>query len=87
MPEVRAAAERAAAELPTGRVVSVVPLTEDVVAAQIFSNLEPADSKGRTDDMRGAAGMIAGAEVFVTGQAAIERDLDPVFAGTCSGAR
>ena len=80
VPEVRAAAERAAAELPTGRVVSVVPLTEDVVAAQIFSNLEPADSKGRTDDMRGAAGMIAGAEVFVTGQAAIERDLDPVFA-------
>ena len=46
VPEVRAAAERAAAELPTGRVVSVVPLTEDVVAAQIFSN-QPADSKGK----------------------------------------
>jgi RND superfamily putative drug exporter len=80
VPEVRAAAARAADELPTGRVVSVVPLTADVVAAQIFSNLEPADSKGRTDDMRRAAGTIAGAEVLVTGQAAIERDLDPVFA-------
>jgi uncharacterized membrane protein YdfJ with MMPL/SSD domain len=80
VPEVRAAAERAAGELPTGRVVSVVPLTDDVVAAQIFSNLEPADSKGRTDDMRRAAGTIPGAEVLVTGQAAIERDLDPVFA-------
>ena len=80
VPEVRAAAARAADQLPTGRVVSVVALTADVVAAQIFSNLEPADSKGRTDDMRRAAGTIAGAEVLVTGQAAIERDLDPVFA-------
>ena len=80
LPEVRAAADRAAEVLPTGRVVSVVPLTEDVVAAQIVSNLEPADSKSRTDDMRRAAGAIPGAEVFLTGQAAIERDLDPVFA-------
>ena len=80
VPEVRSAAERAAAELPTGRVVSVAPLNDDVVAAQIVSNLQPADSKGRTDDMREAAGTIPGAEILVTGQAAIEHDLDPVFA-------
>jgi RND superfamily putative drug exporter len=78
--EVRSAAERAAAELPTGRVVSVTSLTDDVVAAQIVSNLEPADSKGRTDDMREAAGTIPGADIYLTGQAAIEHDLDPVFA-------
>ena len=30
--------------------------------------------------MRGAAGDDRRSEVFVTGQAAIERDLDPVFA-------
>ncbi len=80
VPQVRAAAERAAAELPTGRVVAVSPVTEDVVVAQIVSNLEPADSKGRTDEMREAVGVIPGAEVYVTGQAAIEHDLDPVFA-------
>ena len=80
VPEVRAAASRAAAELPTGRLVSVGAVTDDVVVARIVSELEPADSKGRTDDMRRAIGSIDGATVYVTGQAAIEHDLDPVFA-------
>lgn len=80
VPQVREAAQRAAGELPTGRLVSVTPVTEDVVAAQIVSNLDPADSKGRTDEMREAAGEIAGVSVYVTGQSAIEHDLDPVFA-------
>jgi RND superfamily putative drug exporter len=79
VPQVRAAAKRAARELPTGRLVAVTPLTADVISAQIVSDLEPADSKGHVDDMREAAGSIAGAEVYVTGQAAIEHDLDPVF--------
>jgi RND superfamily putative drug exporter len=78
--KVRAAAEHAANELPTGRLVSVTPLTRDVVSAQIVSDLEPADSKGRTEAMRAAIGQIPGAShVYVTGQAAIEHDLDPVF--------
>ena len=77
---MRAAAERAAAELPTGRLVTVAAVSDDVVVAQIVSNLEPADSKGRTDDMRAALGSIPGAEIYLTGQAAIEHDLDPVFA-------
>src|ERR671919_977434 len=51
-----------------------------VVVALITSNLEPADAKGYTDDMRAAAGEIPGAELYVSGQAAIEHDLDPVFA-------
>jgi RND superfamily putative drug exporter len=80
VPETRAAAARAAAELPTGRLVSVAPVTGDLVVARIVSDLEPADSKGRTDDMRRAIGPITGAMVYVTGQAAIEHDLDPVFA-------
>jgi RND superfamily putative drug exporter len=80
VPQVRAAAERAAAELPTGRLVSVVAVSDDVVVAQIVSNLEPADSKGRTDEMREAVAGLSGAEVYVTGQAAIESDLDPVLA-------
>src|SRR5262245_30401763 len=35
VPEVRAAAERAVAELPTSRLVSVTPVTADVTVAQI----------------------------------------------------
>jgi RND superfamily putative drug exporter len=77
--DVRESAERAAAVLPTGRLVEVRAVTPDVVVAQIVSNLEPADSKGRTDDMRRALGTIPGVETYVTGQAAIEHDLDPVF--------
>jgi RND superfamily putative drug exporter len=79
VPEVRAAAERAVAKLPTSRLVSVLPVTQDVTVAQIVSDLEPADSKSRTDDMRTAMGSISGATVYLTGQAAIEHDLDPVF--------
>ena len=77
--ETRAAAERVAAELPTGRVAAVQPLPGGVVSAQIVSQLEPADAKSHTEAMREAAGTIAGAEVFLTGQAATEADLDPVF--------
>ena len=79
VPEVRAAAERAVAKLPTSRLVSVQPVTENVTVAQIVSDLEPADSKSRTAGMRAAIGSIPGTTVYLTGQAAIEHDLDPVF--------
>jgi putative drug exporter of the RND superfamily len=77
---VQQAAERASQELPTSQVASVQPVSDSVVTALIVSNLEPADAKGHTDDMRAAVGEIQGAEVYVSGQAAIEHDLDPVFA-------
>jgi uncharacterized membrane protein YdfJ with MMPL/SSD domain len=80
VPEVRAAAERAVAKLPTSRLVSVQPVTADVTVAQIVSELQPADSKSHTDAMRTAIGSIPGATAYLTGQAAIEHDLDPVFA-------
>jgi RND superfamily putative drug exporter len=80
VPKARAAAERAAKELPTGKLAGVQAVSDDVVSALIVSNLEPADAKGHTDDMRDAAGTIPGAQIFVSGQAAIEHDLDPVFA-------
>jgi RND superfamily putative drug exporter len=79
VPDLRRAAARAAHELPTARLVGVVPVTDHVLTAQIVSELEPADSKGHTDDMRRAIGVIPDATVYVTGQAAIEHDLDPVF--------
>jgi putative drug exporter of the RND superfamily len=77
---VQQAAETASRELPTSQVASVRPVSDALVTALIVSNLEPADAKGHTDDMRAAVGEIPGAEVYVSGQAAIEHDLDPVFA-------
>jgi uncharacterized membrane protein YdfJ with MMPL/SSD domain len=74
----RAAATRAAAELPTAKVVDVRPVSADVVSASIASELQPADAKGHTPAMREAAGAIPGAQVYLTGQSAIESDLEPV---------
>jgi RND superfamily putative drug exporter len=80
VPEVRAAAERASRQLPTSRVASVAPASADVVVANLVSDLEPADAKGHTAAMRAAVGTIPGAQDWLTGQAATEHDLDPVFA-------
>jgi putative drug exporter of the RND superfamily len=77
---VQQAAARASDVLPTSEVVVVQPVSDSVVTALLVSNLEPADAKGYTDDMREAVGEIPGAEALVSGQAAIEHDLDPVFA-------
>ncbi len=80
LPQVRAAAARASRELPTSRVASVAPVSADVVVANIVSDLDPADAKGHTGPMRAAIGSIPGAQDWLTGQAATEHDLDPVFA-------
>jgi RND superfamily putative drug exporter len=79
VPQVRAAAVRAAKALPTGKVASVTAVSGDVVTATIVSSLDPADAKGHTDDMREAAGTIPRAQIYVTGQSAVEHDLDPVM--------
>ena len=73
-----AAARRAAAALPTGKAVGAEPASDRVVTARIVSELQPADAKGHTDAMREAAGSIPGARLYVTGQSAIEHDLEPV---------
>jgi len=78
LPKARAAAQRAAAELPTGKVAGTRAVSSGVVTATIVSQLQTADAKIHTDAMRKAAGPIAGAETYLTGQAAIEHDLDPV---------
>jgi RND superfamily putative drug exporter len=80
LPVVRQRAELAAENLPTGQLASAQAVSDSVVSATIVSDLEPADAKGYTDAMRAAAGEIPGAQLYVSGQAAIEHDLDPVFA-------
>src|SRR5215218_7910384 len=79
VPALRAAAQRAAREVPTGRFVRARAVSPHVATASIVSSLDPADAKGHTGDMRRAAGTIPGTKLYVTGQAAIEHDLDPVF--------
>jgi uncharacterized membrane protein YdfJ with MMPL/SSD domain len=74
----RAAATRAANALETGKLAEIRPVAGDVVSARIVSQLQPADAKGYTEKMREAAGEIPGAEVYLTGQSAIESDLEPV---------
>jgi RND superfamily putative drug exporter len=79
VPALEAAARHAARELPTGRFVVARAVSPQVATASIVSSLEPADAKTHTDDMREAAGTIPGTKLYLTGQAAIEHDLDPVF--------
>ena len=74
----RAAAARAARALDTGKVEGVRPVADDVVSARIVSQLQPADAKRFTEPMREAAGEIPAAQVYLTGQSAIESDLEPV---------
>ncbi|MEK6275317.1 MAG: MMPL family transporter [Actinomycetota bacterium] len=78
VPKVRAAAGRAAAQLPSAKVADTRAVSSEVVVATIVSKLQTADAKIHTDKMRTAAGPIPGAETYLTGQAAIEHDLDPV---------
>ena len=78
LPQVRAAGARAANELPTGQLTSVRAVSDDVATASIVSKLQTADAKLHTEDMRKAAGSIPGSTTYLTGQAAIEHDLDPV---------
>jgi uncharacterized membrane protein YdfJ with MMPL/SSD domain len=79
VPELRAAGMRAAKRLPTGRFVTARAVSAHVATASIVSSLDPADAKEHTGAMRRAVGTIPGTHVYVTGQAAIEHDLDPVF--------
>jgi len=71
-------AERAAAALPTGKVASVRPVSQDVVAADIVSKLDPLKAKKYTDDMRDAGGIVPGVETWLTGGPAIQSDGEPV---------
>jgi uncharacterized membrane protein YdfJ with MMPL/SSD domain len=74
----RQAAGRAAGALETGKLDDVRAVSGDVVTARIISQLQPADAKGYTEKMREAAGDIPGATLYLTGQSAIESDLEPV---------
>ena len=79
-PAVAAAAARAVKVVPTGKLAGVQRVSDTTVQAIIVSNLEPADAKGYTKNVREAIGQIPGAETYVTGAAAVTYDTDKVFA-------
>jgi uncharacterized membrane protein YdfJ with MMPL/SSD domain len=80
LPVVERAAGRAAKAVPTGKLVGVQRVSDTTLEAIIVSNLEPADAKGNTKDVREAVGAIPGADTYVTGAAAVTYDTDKVFA-------
>jgi RND superfamily putative drug exporter len=80
LPSVEAAAKRAAAEVPTGKVAFVHPVSDEIVSAEIGSTLQPHDAGDYTPAMRQAIGNIEGAQVWLTGGPALDHDLAHVFA-------
>jgi RND superfamily putative drug exporter len=69
----------AAKEVPTGKARPLAPGGQHVLYGDIVSTLSIADAKGHTDDVLRALPHRDGVKSFVTGQAAIQHDLDPIF--------
>jgi uncharacterized membrane protein YdfJ with MMPL/SSD domain len=70
---------RAANEVPTGRARPLVRGGDHVLYGDIVSRLNLADAKEYTDDVLRALPSGNGVQPYVTGQAAIQHDLDPIF--------
>ena len=73
--------DRAAHVVPTGKGTPLLPGGPTVLYGDIVSTLNLAEAKERTDDVVRAVGHPPGADAYVTGAAAIQHDLDPIFEG------
>jgi RND superfamily putative drug exporter len=69
----------AATAVPTGHARLLVPGGEHVLYGDIVSTLDLATAKRYTDDVLRRLPNAGGVRSFVTGQAAIQHDLDPIF--------
>ena len=76
---LQAAVARAARRLPTGKPHPLAPGGPHLLYGDIVSTLSIADAKGYTDDVLRALPRGNGVTPYVTGQAAIQHDLDPIF--------
>ena len=74
-----AALERAASALPDARIGPIQPAGRGVSFAEIGTRLEPQPAALRVEPMRRAIGNVSGGRIFVSGQVAINHDLQPVF--------
>jgi len=77
---LRARLERAARVVPTAH-VAVVGTGGGLVFGEIATTLDLQHAKRHTAALRGTLAAEAGPTALVTGQPAIQHDLDPVFAG------
>jgi putative drug exporter of the RND superfamily len=69
----------AARAVPTGEATALRDAKGGVVYGSILSTLNLAKAKGYTDDIRKALRTPPGVDAYVSGQPAIQRDLDPIF--------
>jgi uncharacterized membrane protein YdfJ with MMPL/SSD domain len=69
----------AAGAVPSGQATALRGAKDGVVYGSILTTLDLADAKGYTDDIRHALRAPAGVTAYVSGQPAIQRDLDPIF--------
>jgi uncharacterized membrane protein YdfJ with MMPL/SSD domain len=77
---LQAAVDRAAREVPSAHARRLVPAGRDLLYGDVVSTLKLAQAKGYADDLLHALPHSAGVTSYVTGQAAIQHDLDPIFA-------
>jgi uncharacterized membrane protein YdfJ with MMPL/SSD domain len=70
---------RAAHALPTGRPTPLRSAGRHVLYGDVISTLPLADAKGHTKDLLRAVGRPRGTHPYVTGAAAIQSELDPIF--------
>ena len=71
--------DRAARVVPQSTPRRLVPAGRKIVYGDIVSTLSLAKAKGYTDDLFRALPHRGGVQSYVTGQAAIQHDLDPIF--------
>jgi uncharacterized membrane protein YdfJ with MMPL/SSD domain len=76
---LQAAMARAATKVPTAHARALVPAGDHVLYGDIVSTLNLATAKGYADDLYNALPRGDGVSSYVTGQAAIQHDLDPIF--------
>ncbi len=69
----------AAKAVPTGQATELRDANGGVVYGSILTTLNLAKAKGYTDDIRRVLRAPPGVDAYVSGQPAIQRDLDPIF--------
>ncbi|MDX6629632.1 MAG: putative drug exporter of the superfamily [Gaiellales bacterium] len=75
----QAVLKRAASVLPDARIGPLQPAGPGISFAHIDTRLEPQPAALRVEPMRRAIGSVNGGRVYVSGQVAINHDLQPVF--------
>jgi uncharacterized membrane protein YdfJ with MMPL/SSD domain len=77
---LQAGVDRAAREVPTAHARRLLPADRHLLYGDVVSTLKLAKAKAYADDLLHALPRSGDVTPYVTGQAAIQHDLDPIFA-------